>query len=56
MNNPGPPVASALARAEIADCIDAHFFVGQLDLWGARVVTDFDGGELEARGIDPGMR
>jgi len=39
------------AREEIAEYIDAHFLVVQLDLWGARAVTDFDGEELEERAL-----
>lgn len=38
-------------RAEITDYISANFLVVQLDLWGARVVTDFDGEEIEERDL-----
>ncbi|WP_135501737.1 thioredoxin family protein [Roseovarius aestuariivivens] len=36
-------------RTEITDYIQEHFDVIQLDLWGAREVTDFDGAVLEER-------
>jgi len=39
------------ARPEISDYIAAHFLVVQLDLWGAREVTDFDGEALEERAL-----
>lgn len=40
-----------LKRPEIAAYLDQHFFVVQLDLWGARPVTDFDGAEAEERAL-----
>jgi len=39
------------ARPEIVDYLTAHFNVVQLDLWGSRAVTDFDGEELEERAL-----
>ncbi|WP_273068584.1 thioredoxin family protein [Thioclava marina] len=39
------------ARPEITDLIEASFVVLQLDLWGAREVTDFDGEALEERAL-----
>lgn len=39
------------ARPEIAGLIEAHFLVVQLDMWGARMVLDFDGEELEERDL-----
>jgi len=36
-------------RPEIIDYLPSHFDVVQLDLWGARAVTDFDGEVLEER-------
>ena len=39
------------AREEITDFIAANFHVLQLDLWGARGVTDFDGEEVEERAL-----
>ncbi len=36
-------------RPEITDYMNAHFAVLQLDLWGAREVTDFDGTPMEER-------
>lgn len=38
-----------LAQKDIADYIREHFLVLQLNLYGARAVTDFDGEELEER-------
>ncbi|MBU1211022.1 MAG: thioredoxin family protein [Alphaproteobacteria bacterium] len=38
-----------LAKKEITDYIRAHFVVLQLNLYGARGVTDFDGKEMEER-------
>ncbi len=35
-----------LARKEISDYIKANFNVLQMDMWGSRSVTDFDGEEL----------
>lgn len=40
-----------LARPEIRDFIRARFGVVQLNLWGAREVTDFDGEVLEERAL-----
>jgi len=40
-----------LARPEIADYIKEHYYVVQLDLWGSREVTDFDGEALEERAL-----
>lgn len=40
-----------LAREEITDYIKQHFMVLQLDLWGSREVTDFDGETLEERAL-----
>jgi thioredoxin-related protein len=40
-----------LAKPEIASFIKDNFGVLQLDLWGARQVTDFDGEELEERAL-----
>lgn len=37
------------ARPEIVDYLTAHFMVVQLDMFGAREVTDFDGEVLEER-------
>lgn len=37
------------AREEIRSYLLEHFGVLQLDLWGSRAVTDFDGEELEER-------
>ncbi|MGE0846731.1 MAG: thioredoxin family protein [Flavobacteriaceae bacterium] len=37
------------ARPEIVDYATAHFDILQLDLWGSREVTDFDGEALEER-------
>ncbi len=37
------------ARKEIVDFITANFEVLQLDLWGSREVTDFDGTVMEER-------
>lgn len=38
-----------LAKPEIADYIQKHFVVLQLDLWGARKVKDFDGEEISEK-------
>ncbi len=38
-----------LANKEISDYIQKHFVVLQLNLYGARAVTDFDGEEMEER-------
>lgn len=38
-----------LARPEIMDYVRKHFAMIQLDLWGAREVTDFDGQTLPER-------
>ena len=40
-----------LARPEIADYVAANFGVLQIDLWGSREVTDFDGETLEERAL-----
>lgn len=37
------------ARPEITDYIKANFELLQIDLWGSRSVTDFDGSEIEER-------
>jgi thioredoxin-related protein len=39
------------ARKEIRSYLDKHFGVIQLDLWGSRSVTDFDGKNLEERAL-----
>ena len=39
------------ARKEILEYLQNHFAVLQLDLWGSRAVTDFDGEELEERAL-----
>lgn len=39
------------ARAEIADYVSSNFGVLQLNMWGSRAVTDFDGEELEERDL-----
>jgi thioredoxin-related protein len=39
------------AKAEIADYIQKHYVVLQLDLWGARKVKDFDGEELSEKAL-----
>jgi thioredoxin-related protein len=40
-----------LARAEIRDYVRDHFGVLQLNLWGSREVTDFDGTAMEERAL-----
>lgn len=40
-----------LARPEISDYIAANYAPIQLNLWGSRMVTDFDGEELEERDL-----
>ena len=40
-----------LRKPEIVDYIKANFLVVQLNLWGAREVTDFDGETLEERAL-----
>jgi thioredoxin-related protein len=40
-----------LARPEIADYVRSHFNVIQLNLWGARIVTDFDGEALSEKAL-----
>jgi thioredoxin-related protein len=40
-----------LANPEIADYIQKHFVVLQLDIWGARKVKDFDGEELAEKAL-----
>lgn len=37
------------ARPEIADYVSSNFGMLQLNMWGSRAVTDFDGEELEER-------
>jgi thioredoxin-related protein len=37
------------AKAKISDYVKDHFGVLQLNLWGSRSVTDFDGQEMEER-------
>ena len=39
------------ARKEIRSYLKKHFGVIQLDLWGSRSVTDFDGQKLEERAL-----
>ncbi|MDW4498438.1 thioredoxin family protein [Sulfitobacter sp. D35] len=39
------------ARPELRKHIEEHFVVVQLDMWGSRGVTDFDGEELEERAL-----
>lgn len=39
------------AREEIVSYMKEHFGVVQLDLWGSRAVTDFDGKEMEERAL-----
>ena len=43
--------AENFARPEIVDYLKADFVVVQLDLWGARVVVDFDGEAMEERDL-----
>ena len=40
-----------LARAEIHDYVRENFVVLQLNLWGSREVTDFDGKTMEERAL-----
>ena len=40
-----------LAKPEIAEFIQKHYVVLQLDLWGARKVKDFDGEELPEKAL-----
>lgn len=40
-----------LAKPEIAEYIQEHFNVLQLDMWGARELTDFDGSVDEERAL-----
>jgi thioredoxin-related protein len=40
-----------LAKPEIAEFIQKHYVVLQLDLWGARKVRDFDGEELPEKAL-----
>ena len=40
-----------LAQPEIVDYLKANFLVDQLDLWGSREVTDFDGQAMEERAL-----
>jgi len=37
------------ARPEIADYVSSNFGMLQLNMWGSRAVTDFDGEEMEER-------
>ncbi len=37
------------ARQEISDYIKENFEILQIDMWGSRAVTDFDGSEIEER-------
>jgi len=39
------------AREEIVSYMKKHFGVVQIDLWGSRAVTDFDGKEMEERAL-----
>ena len=39
------------AKQEISSFVKQHFGVLQLNLWGSRTVTDFDGEELEERAL-----
>lgn len=39
------------ARPEIADFVSANFGVLQLNMWGSRAVTDFDGEEMEEKNL-----
>ena len=39
------------ARPEIADYVSSNFGMLQLNMWGSRAVTDFDGEELEERDL-----
>ena len=39
------------ARDDIVEFISEHFLVVQLDMWGSRAVTDFDGEEMEERDL-----
>ncbi len=39
------------AKPEIADYVKANFLVDQLDMWGSREVTDFDGEAMEERAL-----
>lgn len=39
------------AREEIVTYLKEHYGVIQIDLWGSRAVTDFDGKELEERAL-----
>ena len=40
-----------LSRPKIVSYLQANFDILQLDLWGSRAVTDFDGEELEERAL-----
>ena len=40
-----------LADQRISSYVTANFEVLQLDLWGSRKVTDFDGKEMEERDL-----
>ena len=40
-----------LARPKIVSYLRGNFDILQLDLWGSRLVTDFDGEELEERAL-----
>lgn len=39
------------ARTEVVDYMTAQYHLVQLDLWGAREVTDFDGAQMEERAL-----
>lgn len=39
------------ARPEITDFIQANYLTVQLDIWGSRMVVDFDGQEIEERDL-----
>ncbi len=40
-----------LTKPKIVDYLKANFDILQLDMWGSRAVTDFDGAELEERDL-----
>ncbi|MCW2308102.1 thioredoxin family protein [Rhodobium gokarnense] len=40
-----------LTRPSIVDYLKEHYYVVQLDLWGSREVTDFDGEAMEERAL-----
>lgn len=39
------------ARSDISDYVSEHFVVVQLNIWGSREVTDFDGEAMEERAL-----